>query len=74
MPEANPMIRPGDYILVTEAEPVYVTGSVNSPQGVFMRDQLTLGRALAMVGGPRKEANSTTSASIARSQGRPIRK
>lgn len=54
--EANPMIRPGDYILVTEAEPVYVTGSVNSPQGVFMREQLTLGRALAMVGGVRKEA------------------
>jgi polysaccharide export outer membrane protein len=54
--EANPMIRPGDYILVTEAEPVYITGSVNSPQGVFMREQLTLGRALAMVGGPRKEA------------------
>lgn len=55
-PEANPMIRPGDYILVTEAEPVYVTGSVISPQGVFMREQLTLGRAIAMVGGTRKEA------------------
>jgi polysaccharide export outer membrane protein len=55
-PEANPMIRPGDYVLVTEAEPVYVTGSVNSPQGVFMREQLTLGRALAMVGGVKKEA------------------
>lgn len=55
-PEANPMIRPGDYILVTEAEPVYVTGSVNSPQGIYMREQLTLGRAIAMVGGARKEA------------------
>src|SRR5436190_18115187 len=40
--EANPIIRPGDYILVTEAEPVYVTGSVNSPQGIYLRDQLTL--------------------------------
>lgn len=57
--EANPIIRPGDYILVTEAEPVYVTGSVISPQGIFMRDQLTLGRALAMVGGARKEAKTT---------------
>ena len=57
--EANPMIRPGDYILVTEAEPVYVTGSVVAPQGVFMREQLTLGRALAMVGGARKEAKLT---------------
>src|SRR6185295_7419207 len=26
--EANPVIRPGDYVLVTEAEPVYITGSV----------------------------------------------
>lgn len=54
--EANPIIRPGDYILVTEAEPVYMTGSVVAPQGVFMREQLTLGRALAMVGGAKKEA------------------
>jgi polysaccharide export outer membrane protein len=53
---ANPVIRPGDYVQVTEAEPVYITGSVVSPQGIFLRDQLTLSRALAMVGGARKEA------------------
>lgn len=55
-PEANPFIRPGDYVVVTEAEPVYITGSVNAPQGVYMKDQLTLSLALAMVGGARKEA------------------
>ena len=55
-PEANPVIRPGDYVLVTEAEPIYITGSVVSPSGVFLRDQLTLSRALAMVGGARPEA------------------
>jgi polysaccharide export outer membrane protein len=54
--EANPVIRPGDYVLVTEAEPVYITGSVNSPTGIYLRDNLTLSRALAMVGGARKEA------------------
>lgn len=54
--QANPVIRPGDILQVTEAEPVYVTGSVFSPQGIFLRDQLTLSRALAMVGGVRKEA------------------
>lgn len=53
---ANPVIRPGDILQVTEAEPVYVTGSVFSPQGIFLRDQLTLSRALAMVGGVKKEA------------------
>ncbi|MDQ1708269.1 MAG: polysaccharide biosynthesis/export protein [Pyrinomonadaceae bacterium] len=53
---ANPVIRPGDYVMVTEAEPVYIMGSVVSPQGIYLRDQLTLTAALAMVGGPRKEA------------------
>jgi polysaccharide export outer membrane protein len=54
--QANPIIRPGDYILVTEAEPVYITGAVLAPGGIYLRDQLMLSRALAMVGGPRKEA------------------
>ena len=56
---ANPVIRPGDYVLVTEAEPVYITGSVVSPSGVFLRENLTLSRALAMVGGTRKEAKNS---------------
>ena len=54
---SNPLIRPGDLILVTEAEPVYITGSVIAPGGIMMRDQLTLSLALAMVGGTRPEAN-----------------
>jgi len=58
-PEANPVIRPGDYVLVTEAEPVYITGAVNAPGGLYLRDQLMLSRALAMVGGARKEAKLT---------------
>lgn len=54
--DANPVIRPGDYVLVTEAEPVYITGAVLSPGGIYMRDSLMLSRAIAMVGGARKEA------------------
>lgn len=54
--KTNPVIRPGDLVLVTEAEPVYITGSVVSPGGIMMRDNLTLSGAMAMVGGPRKEA------------------
>ena len=57
--EANPVIRPGDYVLVTEAEPVYITGAVMSPGGLYLRDQLMLSRAIAMVGGARKEAKLT---------------
>jgi polysaccharide export outer membrane protein len=52
----NPIIRSGDLVLVTEAEPVYITGSVVSPGSIMLRDQLTLSRALGMVGGTRKEA------------------
>jgi polysaccharide export outer membrane protein len=57
--QANPVIRPGDYVLVTEGDPVYITGSVNSPSGIYLRDSLTLSRALAMVGGTRKEAKNS---------------
>ena len=53
----NPMVRPGDLILVTEAEPIYISGSVVAPGGILMREDLTLSRALAMVGGTRADAN-----------------
>lgn len=56
--EADPFIRPGDVVIVTEGEPVYVTGAVIAPQGIYMRDQLTLGRAVAMVGGATKIAKT----------------
>jgi polysaccharide biosynthesis/export protein len=52
----NPMIRSGDLVLVTEAVPVYITGSVVAPGSVMLTDQLTLSKALGMVGGTRKEA------------------
>lgn len=48
---ANPVIGPGDIVTVMAAEPVYVTGGVVSPQGINFRDQLTLSRAIATVGG-----------------------
>lgn len=57
--EANPIIRAGDFVLVTEAEPIYVTGSVIAPQGIYMREHLTLSRALAMVGGASKIAKTS---------------
>jgi len=55
---ANPYIRPGDIVKVEEAEPVYITGAVVQPQGVYLREGLTLSRALAQVGGVRKEAKT----------------
>ena len=57
--KSNPVIRPGDYVQVTEADPVYFTGSVNAPGGIYLREQLMLSKALGMVGGPRKEAKTS---------------
>jgi polysaccharide export outer membrane protein len=55
-PEANPKIRPGDIVIVPEASPIYVTGAVTSPQGLVLRDQMSLRYAISMVGGLRKDA------------------
>lgn len=57
-PEANPVVRPGDIVIVREAAPVYLTGAVTYPQGIYHREKLQLTRALAMVGGIRKGANA----------------
>lgn len=53
---ANPVIRPGDVIKVDEAQPIYVTGAVIAPQNIYLRPNMTLTRALAMVGGTTKIA------------------
>ena len=59
VPDANPYVRPGDVVMALEAQPVYVTGSVVSPQGLYLTEGMTLRRALSMVGGPRREAKAT---------------
>ncbi|HLM55636.1 MAG TPA: SLBB domain-containing protein [Pyrinomonadaceae bacterium] len=58
-PEANPVVRPGDIVIVQEAQPVYLTGAVKSPQGLYLREGMQLKQALAMVGGLNKEAKSS---------------
>jgi protein involved in polysaccharide export with SLBB domain len=57
-PEANPVIRPGDIVNVMDAKPVYVTGYVNSPQAVLLREGMTLMMAVQLVGGARPEAKT----------------
>ena len=57
--EANPFIRPGDIVYIAEASPIYITGSVVSPQGLYLREEMMLSTALAMVGGVRKEAKTS---------------
>ncbi|MBP6002285.1 MAG: SLBB domain-containing protein [Pyrinomonadaceae bacterium] len=57
--EANPIIYPGDVIVVQKASPVYITGEVVAPQGIYLKeDGLTLTEAIAKIGGVRREAKT----------------
>jgi polysaccharide export outer membrane protein len=57
--EFNPVIYPGDNIIVQRALPVYVTGEVLNPQGVLIKDGgLTVYQAVAKLGGPREKAKT----------------
>ncbi len=56
--DSNPIIYPGDRIIVKRAAPVYVTGEVVAGQGVFLKENgLSLASAISMVGGGKTEAN-----------------
>lgn len=55
----DPYIRPGDIVIVTEGEPIYVNGYVNAPREIIMKDGMTLGRAIAMAGGIQKTAKGS---------------
>ena len=58
--EANPVIRPGDIIIVQEALPVYIMGAVRAPQGIYLKNNMQLKQAIAMVGGLGKEAKASS--------------
>jgi polysaccharide biosynthesis/export protein len=57
--EANPVIYPGDVIVVQKASPVYITGEVVAPQGIYLKERgLSLTEAIAKIGGVRREAKT----------------
>jgi polysaccharide export outer membrane protein len=57
--EANPIVRPGDIVIVPESQPVYITGAVRQPQGIYLKEGMQLNQAVAMVGGLAKEAKAS---------------
>ena len=57
--EANPVVRPGDIVIVMESQPVYITGAVRQPQGLYLKDGMQLKQAIAMVGGLIKDAKAS---------------
>ena len=56
--DANPVIYPGDVIVIQKAPPVYIIGEVVAPQGIYLKESMTLTEALSKVGGLRPEAKS----------------
>jgi polysaccharide export outer membrane protein len=56
--EANPYIRPGDVIYVAEALPIYITGNVVQPSNLYLKDGMTLSRAISIVGGAKNARES----------------
>ena len=56
--KADPFVRPGDVVIVTEGEPIYITGAVSQPHEMTLKDGLTLGRAIMMSGGVTRIAKS----------------
>lgn len=57
--DSNPVIYPGDMILVQRAPPIYITGEVVSPQGIFLKERgLSLTEGLALVGNVRAGAKT----------------
>lgn len=59
MEEANPVVYPGDVVVVQKAAPVYITGEVVAPQGIYLKEGgLSLSEAIAKIGGIRREAKT----------------
>jgi len=56
--QEDPFIRPGDVVIVTEGEPIYITGAVVAPHEMTLKDGLTMGRAIMMSGGVTRTAKS----------------
>jgi polysaccharide export outer membrane protein len=57
--EANPAIYPGDVVVVQKAAPVYITGEVRAPQGIFLKEGgVSLAEAIAKIGGVNREAKT----------------
>ncbi|MGI9104980.1 MAG: polysaccharide biosynthesis/export family protein [Pyrinomonadaceae bacterium] len=55
---ANPYVRPGDIVTITEAEQVYVVGNVLRPAMIPLKERVTISQAVAMAGGALPDTQS----------------
>jgi polysaccharide export outer membrane protein len=57
--KANPYVRPGDIVSVSEAEQAYVVGNVLRPAAIPLKERITVTRAIAMCGGLMPDTKSS---------------
>ncbi len=55
---ANPYVRPGDVISVSEAEQAFIVGNILRPQAISLKERITVSRAVAMSGGTLPDTKS----------------
>lgn len=53
---ANPIVQPGDVVIVREAAMIFITGGVYQPAQIALREDMSLRYAIAQAGGLRKDA------------------
>lgn len=56
--QANPYVRPGDFISIPEAEQAFVVGNVLRPAAISLKERITVSRAIAMSGGTLPDTKS----------------
>ena len=56
--KSNPFVEAGDIITIPEAAQVYVVGDVYTPKAVPLKEPITVSRAIAMAGGPLRDAKT----------------
>jgi protein involved in polysaccharide export with SLBB domain len=49
--KTNPVMRPGDIVVVPEADKIFVTGNVFKPTAISLKQRMTLTQAIASAGG-----------------------
>jgi polysaccharide export outer membrane protein len=66
---ANPVVRPGDVVSVSEAEQAYVVGNVLRPSAIPLKERITVSRAIAMCGGLMPDTRSNSVRIVRQSPG-----
>lgn len=56
---SNPFLENGDIVTLPEADQVYVVGNVMLPRTIYLKEPITLTRAIAMSGGLNKDSKNT---------------